>query len=313
VWTDLVGRHTHGVRRLPIYLKRFGLGLMRSPCNPQFTQKSTAIHMADGNGGFGQYLGHLAMSKAIDIANEHGIGLVGVRDGNHFGAGAYYVELAARSQMIGLAFSNGFPRVAPHGGVSAVLGTNPLAFGAPLREGRSALVDLSTGALSGAAIREVAREKKELPEGLVVNDKGGYVLDPKQAAHEAILPFGGAKGYCLGLMVEIMTGVVTGAGMSHEVGSVYNNFEDRSNAGHSFMAIDIAKMMPLEEFYDRMARLIAFLKTSDRADGVEEILIPGENRWREYDRHLSEGIDLVAKDVEALTVLAKELDLCTPW
>jgi LDH2 family malate/lactate/ureidoglycolate dehydrogenase len=313
VWNNLVGRQTQGVDRLPIYLKRLGRGLMRSPCNLEFIRESETICIVNGNSGFGQYVGHVAMSRAIDLASDHGAGLVGVRDSNHYGSGAYYVQMAAEQRQMGLAFSNSFPRVAPHGGVAAALGTNPFAFGAPTRSGRSVLVDLSTGAVAGSTIREVEKENKMLPVGVVVDEKGDHVVDPKQAAQKAILPFGGAKGYCLGLMVEIMAGIATGSGFSHGVGSIYHDFERSSDSGHLFVAIDISKMMPVNEFYDRMARLIALIKTTDRAEGVDDILIPGEHRWREYDRQLSEGINLLPKDVQSLTVLAKEFDLCTPW
>lgn len=313
VWADLVGRQTHGVGRLPIYVKRFGLGLVNSPCNAMFSRQSETICIVEGNSGFGQYLGRVAMSRAIDIAKQYGVGLVGVRESNHFGVGAYYVQMAAQSSQIGFAFSNGFPRVAPYGGVSAVTGTNPFAFAAPTRGGKSVLVDMSTGVLAGATIREVAKGNKMLPEGAVVDESGSHVRDPKQATHKAILPFGGAKGYCLSLMVEIVAGVITGSGISHEVGSMYHNFETISNSGHSFLAIDISRLMPIEEFHDRMDRLIDFVKSAERESSVEEILIPGEQRWRIFNVQSVRGVELDATDAASLASLAEELSLCPPW
>jgi LDH2 family malate/lactate/ureidoglycolate dehydrogenase len=172
---------------------------------------------------------------------------------------------------------------------------------------------LSTGVSSGAAIRGAAKEDGKLAEGVAVDESGRNVLDAKVAQYSAILPFGGAKGYCLGLMVEIMAGVLTGSGISHEVGSIYLNFERVSNAGHAFLALDIARMMPIEEFYDRMERLTGFIKSTVRSSSVDEILIPGEKRWRTFERQSAEGIDLQAKDADSLAALAKELNLCPPW
>jgi len=313
VWADLVGRFSQGVWRLPTYLRRFESGSMRSPCNPDFIKKSEIMYVVDGHNGFGQYVGHLAMLKAIEIAGKHGVGMVGVRNSNHFGPGAYYVEMAAKDSKLGLAFTNAGRRVAPHGGIDGVLGTNPIAFGAPMRNGKSILVDLSTSESSGSMLRKAAEKGQKIRKGVLVDKSGKSVEDPNNAPQAALLPFGGAKGFCLGLMVEILSGVITGSSISPEIPSAHLQMEKSAKVGHQFIAIDFSKLMTVENYWDRMEALIGTVKNSSKQAGVDEILIPGETRWRTDQKQRTEGIDLDAKTIESLTSLAKNLKLSVPW
>jgi LDH2 family malate/lactate/ureidoglycolate dehydrogenase len=313
VWTDMVGRTTHGMIRLPIYIKRFRRGLIKSPCHPKFIHKTSSIQILKGNDGFGQFLSHCAMSKAIEIAAKQGVGLIGVYESNHFGAGAYYIQMAAEKNMISFVTTNSFPLVAPHGGIAPVFGTNPMAFGAPMRNNQSILVDFSTGALAGATIRRAIAENGEIPKGMVVDEKGQDIVDPKKAPQGIILPFAGARGYCLGLMVEILSGVITGSAISHEIGSIFRNFQKSNRVGHLFIALDISQMIPLYIYYDRMTQLVAFIKETKRLDETVEILLPGEKRWHLYQQHMKDGIRLSADCIEALNPLADELGVTKPW
>lgn len=313
VWTDLIGRSTHGLFRLPVYVKRYQHGLIASPSRPEWVQKADTIYLLEGHNGFGLYLGHLAMSKAIEVAAQFGVGVVGVWQSNHILAGAYYVELAAQQGKLGWVTSNAFPRVAPHGGITAALGTNPFAFAAPLPDGQSILVDFSTGALAGGTIKQAIAEQRDLPPGLVVNEAGRDIVDPTQANQGTILPFGGAKGFCLGLMVEILSGVITGAATSHEIASFYNDFERPANLGHFFLALDITKFMPIETYYERMETLLGFIKAAKLREGFAEILIPGESRWRTYHRQVAEGIELSPQTRQGLKDLAQELQVPVPF
>ena len=311
VWSDLIGRSTHGVGRLPNYLRRYRHQLIKSPCQAEFQQKSETIYLVNGNDGFGHYLGHIAMEKATQIANQYGVGIVGVNHSNHFGANAYYVNLAAQHQQIGLAFSNSFPHVAPYGGISAVLGTNPFGFAVPTQNDRSIIVDFSTGMSAGSGLRKMSQNQEKIEEDIIIDVEGNSITDPQKVSEGVILPFGGAKGFCLGLMVEILSGVITGAGISHEIASMYKNFDRSANIGHFLMAIDITKLMPLDEYYQRIERLISFIKASKTQNNIEEILLPGEKRWRNYDEQIQNGIQLDSQTVAKLNNLAIQLGIPT--
>jgi len=149
LWSDLIGRSNYGVLRLNIHMKRLKHGVLKCPCTPVFKQASNAIEILDADGGFGHHAGRLAMDRAIELAHDNGIGLVCVRNSNFFGAGAYYVNQAAKKKMIGLAMSNSFPKVTSFGGRKPVLGTNPIAFAAPRRNGFHMMLDMSTAQVAG--------------------------------------------------------------------------------------------------------------------------------------------------------------------
>ncbi|MGH7494845.1 MAG: Ldh family oxidoreductase [bacterium] len=313
VWMDLIGRRLHGISRLPALIKRLKLGLINSPCDPEMTCPTRTLAIIDGKNGFGQYLGHLAMSEAISMARQHGVGVVGVRGSNHFGAGAYYVHLAANHQQIGIAMSNSVPKVAPFGGVQPVLGTNPFAFGAPAFKGRPILADFSTSAIPGSKVLEAIAEERSLPEGLVVDAQGKSIVDPNHIGNGALLPFGGPKGFCVGLMVEILSGVLTGAGVSHGVASMYEDFSRPANSGHFFVALDLAQFMPLPLYYERIAQLLALIKAAGKAGEAEGVLIPGETRWRIFSEQKVKGVLIDQKTAAGLTILAQQYRVAVPW
>ncbi len=295
IWCELAGRSNFGIERLPIHLKRAGLGLIKCPCSPQFEQLSPSVARLDGDSGFGHYASALAMDRAIQLARDTGVGIVGVRNSNFFGAGAYYVKQAADDGMIALAMSNSFPKVAPYGGIKAVLGTNPFAFGAPRRNGDHLLFDMATSGLAGSTVREHIARNKPLPEGLAVDALGQPITDARKVNEGALLPFGGAKGYGLSLLVEILAGVLTGAGVADGVGSMYQDFTRSGDNGHFVMALDVSRWMSMDEYHARFDGLAMALKASG-----DKVLLPGEMRWQTYRDNLANGIaidPIIAKSV----------------
>nr|WP_306265154.1 Ldh family oxidoreductase [Pararhizobium sp. IMCC3301] len=310
VWSELVGRANFGVIRIPVHLQRLQHGVLNAVCHPQFTRSGTGSGLLDGDNGFGYYAGELAMKHAIQLARDNGIGIVGVRNSNFFGTGAYFANQAAESGMISLVTSNSFPKVAAHGGLSAVLGTNPFAFGAPRANGDHLLVDFATSSLAGSTVRAYLAEKKQLPEGLAIMPDGTPARDPALIGEATLLPFGGAKGYGLSLMVEILSGILTGAGFSHQVKSTYSNFAEKSDSGHCMIAIDIEKFMPLADFLSRFEALIALLKASNP---VDEVLLPGEIRWANFRRNSERGLEIPQPVRADLTALSANFQVPVPW
>jgi LDH2 family malate/lactate/ureidoglycolate dehydrogenase len=253
----------------------------------------------------------LAMERAIALAQGSGIGFVGVRNSNFFGAGAYYVNQAASTGMIGVATSNSVPHVAAFGGRAPVLGTNPFAFGAPRSDGRNVLLDMSTSGSAGSMILKAIERNEPLPEGVAIDGEGRPITDPSKVEQGALLPFGGAKGYGLAVMVEILSGVLTGAGIADGVKSMFKNFQEGGNNGHFFVAVDIGRLMPLSLWYERLDYLINALKASGAGD--DEVRYPGESRWEAYADNVKNGIGLDAPTLKALTSLGKEYRIDAPW
>ncbi len=313
VWCDEMGRANQGVWRLPLLSRRFASGLFNTPCHPILEKKGPAIALLDADNGAGHYIGELAMTQAIELASETGVGCVAVRNSNFFGAGAYYVQQAAEHGLIGFVASNSFPKVAAYNGVHPVLGTNPLAFGVPRKSGKSLLLDMATSASAGSTITKCVEQGGRLAPGIAIDKEGNPISDPQRIDEGALLPFGGAKGFGLALLVEIFCGVLTGAGISHQVNSMYKDFEHGGQNGHFCLAMDIGRFMPRELFFERMEMLVDFVKASAEGFADRTILLPGERRWEAYAETTRNGIELDAKTVDMLSRLAQERNIPLPW
>lgn len=312
-WCNQMGRPNQGVWRLPLFCRRLRAGLIKAPCAPRFEQLTPAIGRVDGDGGFGHYVAEQAMEKTIHLAEKTGVSITVVHNSNFFGAAGFYVQQAAARQMIGLAMSNAFPKVAAHGGVHPVLGTNPMAFGAPRRHGDTLLLDMATAASAGSTVTKSTETGNLLPEGVAIDAKGDPITDPNQVSSGALLPFGGAKGFGLALMVEILSAIISGSGFSHSVYSMYKDFERSGNNGHFLLAIAIERLFPLEDYFDRMESLISNVKASAMDPQKSEVVLPGENRWIAYEHADRHGIALEDRLVVSLQELAESLEITPPW
>jgi ureidoglycolate dehydrogenase (NAD+) len=296
-WCEAVGRANFGLQRIPIHLKRLARGVLNGNPVPKFSALTPSLASLDGDNGFGYHIAELGMARAIALAREAGVACVGVHNSNFFGAGVCFVKMAADAGMIGLAMSNSFPKVAAHGGFLPVLGTNPFAFGAPARDGPHLLFDMATSALAGSTVREHSESGKPLPEGLAVDGEGKPITDAKLVDSGALLPFGGAKGFGLSLMVELLAGVLTGAGISGGVGSMYKDFTRGGDNGHMLMAIDVSRWMPMPDYFSRMEQLLALVKASSPSGSV---LFPGEVRWERFAESERSGVEVSEETLEAL-------------
>jgi len=311
VWSELVGRHNFGFERFPVYIKRLLAGGINPDCTPQLEQRGDVVALLDGDNGFGQYAGAVGMQAAIAMAGQKGVGVVAVRNSNFFGTGAWFVEQAAKNSMIGLALSNSFPKVAAHNGLAAVLGTNPFAFGAPRRNEESLLVDIATSALAGSTVRQYARSGQKLPVGLAIDGEGKPITEPGAVNAGALLPFAGAKGYCLAMLVEILAGVLSGAGVSSGVNSMYRDLGEAGGNGHFMLALDIKRFMPMADYFARMQALVSMIKQSGARE--REILLPGEIRWRNYHANKAAGLALDEQVRRQLAALAHNVGVVAPW
>ena len=287
VWCESAGRHNFGIERVAIHVKRLKAGVLNGQAQPVLQTLSPSLALLDGGGGFGYAAGERAMMEAIALARASGIGAVGVRNSNFFGAGAFYVNMAAEAGMIGIAMSNSFPKVVAHGGLAAVLGTNPFAFGAPRRNGDHLLFDMATSALAGSTVREHIKKDKALPEGLAIDSAGRAITDPRKVNDGALLPFGGPKGFGLSLMVEILAGIITGAGIGEGVASMYQDFSRSGDNGHFVLALDISRFIAIDDYHARFEGLAAALKASGG-----NVLLPGEVRWEKWRDSRDRGVEV---------------------
>jgi len=288
LWADSVGLTEYGVQRLSILCQRLEKRLIRSPLRPVWSELSGAIAHLDAADGFGHLAAELAAKKAVELAETHGIGAVAVSNSNHFGAAGYYAWLITQSSMIGLAFSNSFPKVAAYGGVKAVFGTNPMAFAAPIANDNPLLLDMATAAVAGSEIRRRAVAGLPLDPGMAVDAEGNPLLDASLFHdHGGIaLPFGGAKGFGITILVETLAGVLSGGAIGSEVRSMYKDWTNPGRNGHFLAAIAPERLLPRGVFEERMCVLRDMIEVS--GPGVR---LPGRTRWRHYETTQVSGLD----------------------
>lgn len=308
VTTDTFGVMTHGTRNLYPYIQKMRAGGLDPRAEPAIIREGPAWAVIDADRSLGMISGCMAMRLAVEKAEKTGIAYVGVRNSCHFGAAGYYANLAAMKGMIGLSMSNTDPVIAVPGGRSKLIGTNPLAFAAPLGDSTSLFLDI---ALSNVAALKVVYAKEKglpVPDTWLVDEKGLPTTDAEKFPGEASLqPMAAHKGYGLAVLVELLSAVLTGAGMLSEVVSWNLDMPSANNVGHAFIAIDAAKMLPYEDFIARMQKLASELRGAPKAEGSERIWLPGEMEWEKRRKALASGeLELTDAMLESLSGLSAE-------
>ena len=219
---------------------------------------------------------------------EHGTGFVGVRNSNHFGPAAYYVEKAVARGCIGLAISNAPPNMAPFGGKQRFLGTNPVAIGIPAGEEPPLIFDASTSVVARGKIIVAAHTGQPIPEGWAIDPDGHPTTDAQQALAGAVLPFGGPKGSAISFIIDVFCGVLTGAAFALHLNTL-ENLAAVQNVGHVFAAVRTDLFVKDDEFRKRMDAILSMLKASPPAPGAERVLVPGEIELAHESANLAAG------------------------
>jgi LDH2 family malate/lactate/ureidoglycolate dehydrogenase len=305
IGANLRGVDSHGVTRLSIYVKRLKLGAINPTPNIRVVEESDSTLLIDGDNGMGQVVGKKAMQLAVEKARKNGAVYVGVKRSNHFGTGAYFVQQGVKEDMITFAMSNAPSTMAPWGGIKPYIGTNPYAFGIPAGKHDPIILDMATSVVARGKIITAAKEGKSIPEGWAIDANGVPTTDAQAALDGSVLPFGGPKGYALSLMIDIMSGVLTGAGFGPHINNIYGDYDKNQNVGHFFQLIDPTRFMPVENFKDRVDQMIDEIKSSPKAAGVNEIFLPGEIELGIEKKRFAEGITLsdeVYEDIKQVGV-----------
>ena len=307
---DLSGIESHGIAHLPWhrgYAPGFKAGVVNPKPNIQVVRESPVSATWDADGGLGVLTSYKAMAACLEKAATTGMGMIAVRNGRHFGAAGYYARMAAERDMVGMAMCNVPPIAVAAGGLDRVYGTNPIAFGAPVEGDHPFLLDIATTAVAGGKLEIAARQGKEIPPGWAVNADGTDSSDPRILAQGGgLLPLGSRlstsshKGYGLGLMVDILSGLLPGAGSGL--------WTDRRTLvqGHWFAAWRIDAFRDLDEFKSDMKRMVDTIRATRPAPGVERVLIPGDpEALAQIDRRAN-GVPLDQETIEQLTTLGLE-------
>jgi LDH2 family malate/lactate/ureidoglycolate dehydrogenase len=309
VASDLRGVDTHGVIRFnphAWYVKWLRDGAMTAKPNIRVITQTPSTAMLDADNGMGFVAGHRAMELAIKKAKELGVGIVTVRNSRHYGMSAYYSMLALPHDMIGIAMTNASRQVVPTFGRDARFGTNPLCFAIPANEEKPFVLDMATTTAAAGKLELAIRLGKPVPTGWALNEKAQPTTDPKVAQQaRRLLPLGGSrdsgshKGYGLGILVEILCGVLTGT-----LTALNANQEPR---GHFFGAIDPSAFRPATEFKADMDRLIRELKATPPVLGENRVYVAGEIEFETAEERSERGIPLHESVLKGLRDVGEQL------
>ncbi|HEV8423989.1 MAG TPA: Ldh family oxidoreductase [Actinomycetes bacterium] len=303
VTADLWGHQSHGVLRLSWYVDRIRAGVMKPATAPETVSDTGALAVLDGHDGVGQVLAALAAQDAVRRAREHGVGVVAVRNSNHFGTAAYFTRMAARDGCVAILATNASPAMAPWGGRRKTVGTNPWSIAAPAGEHDVMVMDIANTAVARGKVYLAKQRGERIPAGWAIDADGAPTTDPTAAIAGVILPMAGHKGYAISLMMDVLSGVLTGSAFGAAVGGPYQ-FERRSGCGHLFIALDVASFGDPDGFARRIEQLVAEVRSVPLARGFDEVFYPGELEARAARQHLQQGLSLPQQTLDDLQRLA---------
>jgi len=288
---DLVGHHSHGALRVPLYMKWVRSGIVIPNQTIQTVVENDVLAIVDGQFGFGQAIGEQAMELAIRKSKKFGIAFVGLRNSGHLGRIGDWAEMATTAGCVSLHFvnTNGFSiLVAPYGGSEARLSANPIAAGVPRRNAAPIILDISTCIIPEGKINVALNKGSQIPVGCALDASGRPTTDPRAffgPPRGALLPFGGHKGYGLSLIVEVLAGALCAAGCS-------NPSAKRMANNMLSIVFDPSQVQSVDAFHNEFERFIEYVKSSRTIAPGGEILIPGEIEARRRAEGLMRGIEL---------------------
>lgn len=306
VKANLAGHDSHGIIRVIQYVNDIEKGIIKPGANIEIVNETPSTAILNGNWGFGQVVAKRAMDLAIEKAKGNAISVVCVYNCNHIGRLADYAVMASENDMIGVVMANSTKIVAPFGGRERMLSTGPICFAFPSYLEFPLVIDIATSVVAEGKVRVALHKGEKIPLGWIIDKDGNPSNNPKDLYDGgAILPLGGDehghKGFGLGLAIEILSGILTGAGCAYE--------ETKRGNGVFIEVINVERFMPVEEFKRRVGDLVKVIKGSKTRPGFKEILIPGEPEYLTEKVRLRDGIYVPEKTWEEIVNLAKKLGL----
>jgi L-2-hydroxycarboxylate dehydrogenase (NAD+) len=298
---------SHGVLRVPAYVRRLRKGAM-NPCpQTRIVRGSLGLEVLDGDDGPGVIVGRDAMLRAIELAERYNLGAVGVIRSNHFGAAAIYARLAAEHGMVGIAMTNVVPNVVAPGGRGPITGNNPLAIAVPTYADFPFVLDMSLSAVAGGKLLLASQKGEKIPLDWATDRDGRPTDDPDKAFAGFLLPMGSFKGLGLSYAVDILCGLITGGVFGAHMKGMYTHPDEPSLTGHLMIAFNLSAIISPSEMRARMAEYYAHIKAAPLWDPSGEMFLPGEIEHRTEQARRAQGIPLPPKLHAELLAVAAEL------
>ena len=298
---ELLDAPSHGLARLKMYCDRIKKKLINPKPNIKIKKISNSISHVDANDSIGFVAADIGIKQAIKNAKKTGIGLVAIKKSGHYGLSSFYAEQAVKNNLIVFCFTNAPPALAPYGAKKSLFGTNPICFGAPTGKAPF-ILDASTSMINRGKIRRASKLGQKIPYGVALDKYGQITIDANKALEGTQLPISTFKGSGLAWMVDILSGVITGAAHGGKVRDPFDDFKGPQNVGHLFLAIK-PNIFIGKNYIKRIKENIRIIKKLPRAKGFASISYPGENKARRFSKNSKKKINLpreIEKDLERL-------------
>jgi L-2-hydroxycarboxylate dehydrogenase (NAD+) len=310
VEADLRGSDTHGVIRLPLYVRRIRAGGINARPNIRVVNDRPSAALIDGDNAMGHLVMRRAAHLAVEKARATGIGWVGARMSNHAGPAALYVTLPLHHDMIGLYFAVGSNNhLPPWGGSESLLGTNPMAVAVPAQDEPAIVLDMAPTVAAYGKVRLKAQRGEPMPVGWMIDKEGKPLTDPKRADEGHLLPIGDYKGYGLSLIIGLLAGALNRAALGRDVIDFVKETGKATNTGQAIAAISIDAFMPAVEFKRSVDQVIRDIRGSRKLPGVARIFLPGEQSHAKYQERRAHGVPMPKSLQESLDALARDLNI----
>jgi LDH2 family malate/lactate/ureidoglycolate dehydrogenase len=312
VEADLRGVSSHGVMLVPMYVERLNAGGVTRERELDILFDAGAAMVVDARGGMGQLSSPRAMRHATERAGRYGIGIVSVRNAHHFGAASRWAMQAGEAGCIGIAMSNTTPLMPAPGGAERLVGNNPLAIAVPTTAGVEIVLDMALSAVALGKIRLAASAGRPIPDTWATDASGTPTTDPDEAVLGMLLPAAGHKGFGLALMIDVLTGVLSGGGWGDQVRPLYREPDRPNDCAHLFLAIDPELMGGVEDFRRRSSGLAARIRGSATAPGVNRLYLPGEIEAERAAQQRRNGVLIERSGLDGLLAAARAAGAVVP-
>ena len=308
VEADLRGSDTHGVIRLPLYVRRLKANGINKRPNIRLVREKPAAALVDGDNGMGHLVMRFAAETAIAKAKQSGAAWIGARMSNHAGPAAHYAMMPLAHDMVGIYLAVGSNNhLPPWGARENLLGTNPIAIAIPAGQEPPVVLDMAPTVAAFGKVRLKAQRGEEMPLGWMIGRDGKPITDPKRADEGFLLPIGDYKGYGLSLIIGLLAGVLNAAAFGREVVDFVKEPGKPTNTGHAIVALSLEAFAPAEQFKSHVDAAIRTMRGAERLPGTERIWLPGEQSHLKRLERGKNGVPMPKPLREALDALARDL------
>jgi LDH2 family malate/lactate/ureidoglycolate dehydrogenase len=311
VGADLEGQPSHGLLLLPMYVERIVGGSVAPAAKGRLVSDTPTSLVIDAENALGQVTSRQAVELCVDRSRAHGMAAVAVRNGFHFGAAGHWARCMAEAGHVGVAMSNTRPLLPAPGGAERVVGNNPIAIAVPAANGSAIVADVALSAGAMMKIRAAAANGEAIPAGWATDAEGRSTTDPQLAISGMLLPAGGAKGFALAVLADLITGGLAAGAIGDDVRPLYGDPKLPYRCSHFFMAIDIARFIPLDAFAATAEGFAAKVRGSRAVAGETAPRMPGDRAGAARAAH-RERCPLQRSTVNSLTALAERLNVAVP-